>query len=141
VAIPGGVGQHEKLVGLFAAQTVAGDVLDPASIHDLLPYLRYSDPDHWAVVRPPGGWNVPPGKWKIIALKQMPTRQAVLTASLGDEGLVLDHFSRKALDRHLEIVGGAFKKAAGDEFGKTVRAIFCDSFEIHLPPRSYYWTG
>lgn len=141
VEIPGGVGEHEKLVGIFAAQTLGSDeVLDPLSIHDLTPFLRYSDPNYWAVVRPPVGWRVPPGRWKIIALKQSPTRQAVRTASLGDEGFVLNHFSRKALDKHLEVVGGAFKKAAGDEFGKTVRAAFCDSFEIHLPRGTYYWT-
>jgi hypothetical protein len=80
------------------------------------------------------------GRWKIISLKQVPTRQPVSVAGLGDEGLVLNFFSRKALDRHLEVVGGAFKKAAGEEFGKTVRGAFCDSFEIWLPPRSFYWT-
>ena len=141
VRIPGELGEHEKLIGLFAAQTLGSDeTLDPNSIHDLRPYLRYSDPNYWAVVRPPVGWPVPEGRWKIISLKQVPTRQAVRTAGLGDEGLVLNHFSRRALDRHLEVVGGAFKKAAGEEFGKTVRAMFCDSFEIHLPHRSYYWT-
>ena len=142
VTVPGGLGEREKLVGLFAAQALGSeDVLDPATLHDLTPYLRYSDPKYWAVVRPPAGWPVPPGRWKIISMKQVPTRQAVRCASLGDEGLVLDHFSRKALERHLDVVGGAFKKAVGDEFGKTVRAVFCDSFEIHLPHQSYYWTS
>jgi hypothetical protein len=141
VRIPGELREHEKLIGLYAAQTLdSGDTLDPPSIHDLTPYLRYSDPKFWAVVRPPVGWAVPPGRWKIISLKQTPTRQAVRTAGLGDEGFVLNHFSRPALERHLEVVGGAFQKAVGDEFGKTVRAVFCDSFEIHLPRRSYYWT-
>jgi hypothetical protein len=141
VRIPGELGPHEKLIGLFAAQAFdSSEVLDPNSIQDLTPYLRYSDPNYWAVVRPPVGWPVPAGPWKIIALKQVPTRQAVRTAALGDEGFVLNHFSRKALDRHLEVVGGAFHKAIGDEFGKTVRAVFCDSFEIHLPHNSHYWT-
>jgi hypothetical protein len=141
VRIPGELGEHEKLIGLFAAQTLGSDdVLDPNTIQDLRPFLRYSDPNFWAVVRPPVGWAVPPGRWKVISLKQMPTRQPVRTAALGDEGLVLNHFSRQALDRHLEVCGGAFKKAIGDEFGKTVRAVFCDSFEIHLPLHCFYWT-
>ena len=141
VKIPGDVGEHEKLIGLFAAQTVGSDeVLDPRSIVDLRPYLRYTDPNFWAVVRQAVGWPVPEGKWKIIALKQAPTRQPVRGAALGDEGLVIDHFSRKSLDRHLEVVGGALQKVAGEEFGKTVRGIFCDSFEIHIPHQSYYWT-
>ena len=142
VKIPGDVGEHEKLIGLFAAQTMGSDeVLDPRSIVDLRPYLRYTDPNFWAVVRQAVGWPVPEGKWKIIALKQAPTRQPVRGAALGDEGLVIDHFSRKSLDRHLEVVGGALHKVAGEEFGKTVRGIFCDSFEIHIPLQSYYWTG
>ncbi len=141
VRIPGDLGAHEKLVGLFAARAVGSDeVLDPTSIVNLLPYLRYSDPNYWPVARQAVGWEVPTGRWKIIAFKQVPTRQAVRVASLGDEGFILDHLSRKALDRHIEVVGGALKKTVGDEFGKTVRAIFCDSFEISVPLNSYYWT-
>jgi hypothetical protein len=139
--IPGELGEHEKLIGLFAAQTLGSDdVLDPSTLQDLRPFLRYTDPNFWAVVRPPIGWSAPPGNWKVISLKQMPTRQAVRTAALGDEGYVLNHFSRQALDRHLEVCGGGFKKAIGDEFGRTVRAVFCDSFEIHLPMHTLYWT-
>jgi len=141
VKIPGDVGEHEKLIGLFAARTVGSDeVLDPRSIVDLRPYLRYTDPNYWAVVRQAVGWPIPEGKWKIISLKQAPTRQPVRGAALGGEGLVIDHLSRESLNRHLQVVGGAFKKVAGAEFGKTVRGIFCDSFEIHLPHNAYYWT-
>lgn len=87
VRIPGELGEHEKLIGLFAAQTLGSDeALDPNSIHDLTPYMRYSDPNYWAVVRPPVGWPVPACRWKIISLKQVPTRQPVRTAGLGDEG-------------------------------------------------------
>jgi hypothetical protein len=141
VKIPGDLGEHEKLVGLFAARTVGSDeVLDPASIVDLRPYLRPTDANYWAAVRQAIGWQVPEGRWKIIALKQAPTRQAVRVAALGDEGLILDHLSRSALERHIEVVGGALKRAVGEEFGKTVRGIFCDSFEILVPLDSYYWT-
>ena len=141
VRIPGDVAPQEKLVGLFAGRAVGSDeVLDPTSIVDLLPYLRYSDPNYWPVARQAIGWEVPAGRWKIIALKQAPTRQAVRVASLGSEGLILDHLSRKALDKHIEVVGGALKKIVGDEFGKTVRGLLCDSFEIGVPLNSYYWT-
>jgi hypothetical protein len=141
VKIPGELGEHEKLIGLFAARTIGSDeVLDPRTIVDLRPYLRYTDPNYWAVARQAVGWQVPEGRWKIIAFKQAPTRQAVRGAALGGEGLVIDHLSRESLNRHLEVVGGAFKKVAGEEFGKTVRGIFCDSFEIHVPHQSYFWT-
>ena len=141
VKIPGEIGEHEKLMGLFAARTLGSEnVLDPNTIVDLRPYLRYTDPNYWAVARQAMGWEVPEGRWKIIALKQAPTRQAVRAAALGGEGLVMDHLSRASLNRHLEVVGGALKKIAGEEFGKTVRGIFCDSFEIHVPHQAYYWT-
>ncbi len=139
--IPGEIGPNEKLIGLFAAKTWGpDDVLDSASVVDLRPFLRATDPNYWAIAHQAIGWEVPEGRWKIMAFKQAPTREAVRVASLGDEGLVMDHLSRKALDKHIEVVGGALKKVAGDEFGKTVRAIFCDSFEIVVPLNSYNWT-
>jgi len=59
------------------------------------------------VARQAVGWEVPAGRWKIIAFKQAPTRQGVRVAALGDEGFIMDHLSRKALDKHIEVVGGA----------------------------------
>ncbi len=139
--IPGEIGQHEKLVGLFAAKVLgSGDVLDPTSVVDLRPYLRDTDPNYWAITHQAIGWEVPEGRWRIMAFKQAPTREAVRVAAIGDEGLVMDHLSRKALDKHIEVVGGALKKIVGDEFGKTVRAMFCDSFEIIVPLNRFNWT-
>ncbi len=62
------------------------------------------------------------------------TRQMVKRASLGAEGYVLDHYSRRALDQHMEMVGEPMLKAFGP---KPPFAIFCDSLEVFGSD----WTG
>lgn len=55
------------------------------------------------------------------------TGQMVKRAAIGAEGFVFDHYSRAALDRYLETVGGPLLRALGP-----VRpyAVFCDSLEV-----------
>ncbi|MDE1175202.1 MAG: glycosyl hydrolase [Edaphobacter sp.] len=56
------------------------------------------------------------------------TRQVVKRASVGAEGWVLDPFQRKAVETHLDAVGGPLVRA----FGKTPPyAIFSDSLEAY----------
>ena len=54
-----------------------------------------------------------------------PTRMKVKRASLGAEGLVLDHYNRAALERYLEAVGDKLLSAGG------IRSVFCDSLEVY----------
>jgi hypothetical protein len=56
-----------------------------------------------------------------------PTRMQVKRAALGGEGLVLDHYNRAALHRHLEAAG---VKLAAALKGTGVRAFWCDSLEV-----------
>lgn len=55
------------------------------------------------------------------------TGQMVKRAAVGGEGFVFDHYSRAALDRYLETIGGPLLRAFGP-----VRpyAVFCDSLEV-----------
>ncbi len=55
------------------------------------------------------------------------TGQQVKRAAAGAEGNVLDHYSRDAIEKHLENVGAPLDQA-GD--GK-IRAMFCDSLEVY----------
>lgn len=55
------------------------------------------------------------------------TGQMVKRASVGAEGFVLDHYSRAALERYLETVGGPLLKAFGPS---RPHAVFCDSLEV-----------
>lgn len=55
------------------------------------------------------------------------TGQMVKRASIGAEGFVFDHYSRAALDRYLETVGGPLLEALGP---LRPYAVFCDSLEV-----------
>lgn len=56
------------------------------------------------------------------------TRQMVKRAAVGAEGLVLDHYSRAALDKHLKVVGEKLLEAAGPN---RPYAVFSDSLEVY----------
>jgi hypothetical protein len=83
-------------------------------------------------------WNVPAGKWILFSFIQAPTLQTVEGGAGVGTQYVLDHLKREALDRHIQAVGEAGKKYFGDDFGKSLRAIFCDSLEVTA--ESMYWT-
>ncbi len=55
------------------------------------------------------------------------TGQQVKRATVGAEGNVLDHYSRDAIEKHMDIVGAPLEQAGG---GK-IRAMFCDSLEVY----------
>jgi len=57
-----------------------------------------------------------------------PTHMQVKRASLGAEGLVLDHYSPRALDRWLRAVGDKLLAAVPPG---SIRSIFCDSLEVY----------
>src|SRR5262249_22427732 len=57
-----------------------------------------------------------------------PTRMQVKRASLGAEGLVLDHYDAGALKRYLAAVGD--RLLSGVPPG-AIRSIFCDSLEVY----------
>jgi len=75
-------------------------------------------------------WEVPEGSWRLMAFWLKPTGQ----------GNAVDHFSKEAMTRYCEYLGGKFKEAVGEEFGKTVESMFCDSFEVALAPGGIYWS-
>ncbi|MGB8833973.1 MAG: glycosyl hydrolase [Candidatus Sulfotelmatobacter sp.] len=83
-------------------------------------------------------WDVPAGQWVLFSFIQGPTLQTVEGGAGVGTQWVLDHLKRKALDQHIEAVGEASKKYFGEDFGKSLRAIFCDSLEVTA--ESMYWT-
>lgn len=70
----------------------------------------------------------------VYLVRQTPTRQQVKRATIGAEGLVLDHLNGQAVRRHLESVGEPLLKAFG---GDGPHAIFSDSLEVY----GANWTG
>jgi len=78
----------------------------------------------------PGGASITPlaGAGEVQIFYSRPTRMQVKRASLGAEGLVLDHYNAAALERFLAAVGDKLLGAV-PEHG--IRSIFCDSLEVY----------
>ncbi|MBN1997939.1 glycoside hydrolase [candidate division KSB1 bacterium] len=72
-------------------------------------------------------WNVPAGKWRVLAVYSQPTGQQVKRAAPGSEGPVLDHFSAAALKTYLNPLDEAFKNYNGTP----VRCFYNDSYEVY----------
>lgn len=75
-------------------------------------------------------WKVPEGRWLLFSFIQGPTGQQVVGGAGKGTQFVLDHMRREALQRQISAIGEAGKKYFGDEYGKGLRAIFCDSLEV-----------
>jgi len=76
-----------------------------------------------------GGASVtPPAESEVHFYYSCPTRMQVKRASLGAEGLVLDHYNAGALERYLAAVGDKLLDAVP---AHGVRSIFCDSLEVY----------
>lgn len=71
-------------------------------------------------------WTVPEGMWKLYVLYNGWHGKLVERAGPGGEGNVIDHFSRKALQHHLERFTKIFRKANIS----SLRACFNDSYEV-----------
>lgn len=72
-------------------------------------------------------WQVPPGKWQIVAAFNGKTFQQVKRAAPGGEGLVMDHFSSRAVDTYLSHFENAFQKSGA----KYPSQFFNDSYEVY----------
>ncbi len=80
-------------------------------------------------VKPDGtlNWIAPDGDWKLIALFNGKTLQAVKRAAPGGEGLVMDHFSNDALAVYLK----RFTKAFEESGCPKPHTFFNDSYEVY----------
>lgn len=85
-------------------------------------------------------WEVPPGRWRLMAFWLKYTGQECQAQNLVPPAMVIDHLDKGAVQRYCDHLGGAFRDAVGEEFGQTVDSFFCDSFEIHPSPNSLLWS-
>jgi hypothetical protein len=74
-------------------------------------------------------WNVPEGQWRIMAFW--------LTEA--SRGPVVDHLSKRAMERYCSYLGGKLRAAVGQELGGTVESFFGDSFEVPIHRNGIYW--
>ncbi len=137
--MPAGLGAHKL-------QWLSRDFEGPGGVQwDLFPALV--DAGHVeAVVAAPldtGGqpemhaarlqWRAPRGRWRVYVFISAPTRQTVKRPTLGMEGLVMDHFNRRAMRWFLEAAGDqVLRGLAGAARVPTppFTSVFCDSLEV-----------
>jgi hypothetical protein len=126
---PGVSGQPRRLIAVTAMRVVAGDkpqTLDPQSAVDLT-----------ASVKSDGtlSWSVPEGRWKLFGFWMRPSLMRGKTGGGSEGWYVVDHFSRRAINRVLRdfdqrLFGGnmapLFRRNAGD--------VFEDSYEVERGP-------
>ena len=70
-------------------------------------------------------WTAPPGQWHLYAVLMAPSGMVVKRPAPGGEGLVIDPFSLKSLDKYLV----RFEQAFAGYKGAMPRSQFHDSFE------------
>jgi len=115
----GDIDEGDRLVRVIAAKIV-DDRLQESSLTDLT--SRVEDRRlHW---------EVPEGRWRLMAFWLKYTGQ----------GHAVNHFSKAAMQRYCDYLGGEFRSRFGKEFGRTVDSFFCDSFEVALIPNGIYWS-
>lgn len=72
-------------------------------------------------------WNAPAGQWRIIAVFNGHTMQAVKRAAPGGEGYVLDHYNAEAVAHYLTHFDEAFEKHGA----RWPHSFFNDSYEVY----------
>jgi len=110
----------DRLVAVIAGRLADG-VLEESSLIDLTPRVDGRRLE----------WDVPEGRWRLMAFWLTFTGQ----------GNAVDHVSKAAMERYCEYLGGRFRAELGEEFGKTIDSLFCDSFEVALIDNGIYWSG
>ncbi len=111
---------EDRLVAAVAGRIVEGR-LQESSLMDLTPKVEGRRLN----------WDVPEGEWQLMAFWLKYTGQ----------GNALDHFNKEAMERYCDYLGGKFRETFGEEFGKTVDSLFCDSFEVAMIQNGIYWSG
>jgi hypothetical protein len=87
-------------------------------------------------------WHVPPGRWRLMAFRLKYTGQLCeTTENFVQPQWVIDHLSKKAVSNYCDHLGGILYQAFGEEFGKTVDSMFCDSFEVFCRKGSLLWSS
>ena len=122
-----------ELEAVIAGKLIGEDKIEFKSLVDLTDKVRKDSKDKPAVSEDGQAdwisWDVPEGKWRIMNFRLKNTGQIVSHQNFEPTQWVVDHLNKGAMERYCDYLGGKFYDAFGDEFGKTVDSMFCDSFE------------
>jgi hypothetical protein len=118
---------HRAIVPVTASAPVALPELD-ADARLLGAFYVYPGGYAKIALDATGSFEPPANEGEVQIFYSRPTRMQVKRASLGAEGLVVDHYNARALEHWLQAVGD--KLLAGLPEGG-IRSIFCDSLEVY----------
>ena len=122
----------ENQIVAVVAGKVSGEQLDAESLIDLTDRVTGNSLH----------WQIPEGSWKLMVFRLKYTGQeCVTTKNFPQRQWAIDHFSKEAVTAYCDYLGGAYYKAFGDDFGKTVDSMFCDSFEVETLPDTILWSN
>ncbi len=86
-------------------------------------------------------WQVPNGQWRLMVFWLKPTGQiAMYVKDTSVRHFSVDHFSKTAMQNYCNFLGEKYFDVLGDEFGKTIEAVHCDSWELSNLPNGIYWS-
>ncbi len=130
-SIPSDAPDEDSVVAVVAGE-VAGSGLNANTLIDLASLVDQNRLN----------WQIPPGQWRLMVFRLKYTgQQNSTTENFIRRQWVVDHFSQKAVRNYCDYLGGVLYQAFGEEFGKTVDSMFCDSFEISVPPDTIHWSN
>ena len=122
----------ENSVVAIVAGEIAGSGLNGQTLIDLSAQLNQNRLE----------WQIPSGQWRLMVFRLKYTgQQNSTTENFLRRQWVVDHFSPKAVTNYCDYLGGKLYEAFGEEFGKTVDSMFCDSFEIMALPDTIHWSN
>ncbi len=81
-------------------------------------------------------WNIPEGRWSITRFVVTGTGQPLMRPSPNSNGLMIDHFSAKAMKKHLNFFFERLEKELGDLSKTALKYLYTDSYEAN----SAAWT-
>jgi len=120
------------LVAVVAGRSSGNGHLDADSLVDLTSMVR--------PVELTLAWEVPPGEWRLMVFWLEFSGQVCSAQSFEPPPMVIDHLDRGAVQRYCEQLGGVLAQTIGDEFGRTVDSLFCDSFEFWPLSNALLWS-
>lgn len=74
--------------------------------------------------------SIPPGDFEISVVSWRNKFREVMHGAPGGDGPVLDHFNKSAVEKYLNRTSEGLKPYLGEDLGKSIRSVFCDSIEL-----------
>ncbi len=110
---------EEKLLAVVGGR-VENNIIDEGTLVVLSSKVKGGDLE----------WEVPEANWRLMAF----------WLAKNEANNAVDHFNKESMMRYCSYIGERFKKAVGNEFGKTVDSFFGDSFELPYLASGIKWS-